>query len=47
MQHRHAPHTTIKHTRAKILVSALESQVSRGDSNGEGVCHMCKLGYAL
>ena len=29
------PHNTIGHTHAKILVNALERQVSRGDTYGE------------
>ena len=42
----HAPHNNIEHTRAKILVSALERQVSWGDTYGEVVYHQCNLAYA-
>ena len=35
----HAPHNTIEHTHAMILVSTLEWQVSCGDTNDEVVDH--------
>ena len=37
--HRPTPHNTIEHTHAKILVSALERQVSLGDTNDEVLDH--------
>ena len=37
---------TIEHAHAKILVSALECQVSWGDNYGEVVNHQCNLAYA-
>ena len=39
VQHMHKPHNTIEHTRAKILVSALERQVSWGDIDDKVVDH--------
>ena len=36
----------MERTQAKILVSAVERQVSWGDTNGEVVDHFCNLGYA-
>ena len=45
MVHRHPPHNTIEHTHAKILVSALERQVSSDDTYGEGVNHHCSLAH--
>ena len=38
---RHAPHNIVEHTHTKILVSALECQVSWGDTYGEVVDHSC------
>ena len=35
----HTPHYTIEHTHVKILVSALDCQVSWGDINDEVVDH--------
>ena len=35
----HRPHNIFEHTHTKILVSALECQVSRGDTNDEAVDH--------
>ena len=37
--HRHAPHNTIEHTHAKILVNANEFQVPWDDNSGEVVDH--------
>ena len=39
MQHKRTPHNTIGRTNAKILVSALDRQVSCGDTNDEVVDH--------
>jgi hypothetical protein len=39
----YTPHNTIKHTHFKILASALECQVSQGDTNGEVVDRKCNL----
>ena len=38
--------TLIEHTHAKILVSAHECKVSRGDNYGEAVDRQCNLSYA-
>ena len=35
----------IEHTHAKILVSTVEHQMSRGDTTGEIVDHYWNLGY--
>jgi hypothetical protein len=35
------PHNIIKHTHAKVLVSALEHQMSSSDTNGEVVGQWC------
>jgi hypothetical protein len=43
--HRHPPHNNVEHTRAKILVSTLECQVSWRDTNDEVVDHDCNLSY--
>ena len=43
VDHWHAPHNTLEHIHAKILVSALELQVSRVDTYGEVVNHRLKL----
>ena len=46
----HTPHSIIEHTHAKILVSAVESQVEcqvrRGDDDDGIVDHSCNLAYA-
>ena len=44
--HRHAFHNIIEHTHAKMLVSALERQVSGGDTYDEVVNRQCNLAYA-
>jgi hypothetical protein len=41
----HAPHNTIEHAHAKILVSTLECQVSRGDTYYEIINRQCILEY--
>lgn len=41
----HAPHKTIEYTQVEILFSALECQVSLGDTNGEVANHKCNLAY--
>jgi hypothetical protein len=46
VEHIHLPHNTIEHTHAKILVSALEHQVSLDDTYGEIGNHQCNLAYA-
>ena len=46
MEHRHLHHNTIEHTHTKILVRALERQVSRDDTYGEVVNHQGTLAYA-
>ena len=38
--------STIEHTHAKILVSTLDCQVSRGDTNDEVVDQWCNQAYA-
>lgn len=43
--YKHTPHNNIEHAHAKILVSALEHQMSRGEHNGEIVGHWCNLAY--
>ena len=42
----HTPQNTIEHTHAKTLVSALEHQVSWGDTYDDEVNHQCNLAYA-
>jgi hypothetical protein len=37
--------TLFEHTRVKILLSAIERQVSKGDTNNEVVGYYCNLGY--
>jgi hypothetical protein len=44
--YRHEPRNIIEHTHAKLLVSALERQVSWGDTNDEVVDHFCNPTYA-
>ena len=45
IQHRHIPYIITKHIHAKILVSALERQMSCNDTNN-GVVDQCNLVYA-
>ena len=46
-EHRHPPHNTIGNSHAKILVSALERQVSWDNIDGEFVNHQCNLALTL
>ena len=41
----YTPHNNIEHTHVRLIVSALERQVSQGDTNGEVVDHQCNLAY--
>ena len=43
---RHPPHYTIERLYAKMLIRALERQVSQVDNYGEVVNHQCHLAYA-
>ena len=40
------PYSSVEHNHAKIIVSVLECQLSRGDTHGEVLNHECNLGYA-
>jgi mannitol/fructose-specific phosphotransferase system IIA component (Ntr-type) len=42
----HTPHNIIEHTHSKILVIALERQVSWDDNIGEVVDHLCNLAHS-
>jgi hypothetical protein len=46
VEHAHTPHNTIERPHAKVLVSAIENQVLRGDTSGEVVDHSCNLACA-
>lgn len=45
MQHRYTTHNIIENTHAKILVSAIDRQVSLGDIDGVVLDHQCNLTY--